>query len=89
MIPLRDAEAQINGRTERVIDQSDVEFSGTGLSDDPEVTEYAVPVEWLAARPAGEAISQPGLFASQVTACKLRDERTIQVVSEACGLADA
>ena len=90
MIRLRDAEAQVNGKLERVIDQPDVEapFRERALSDNPEVTECAVPVEWLATRSVAEAISQPGLFASQVTACKLRDERTIQVVTAAFGLTD-
>lgn len=37
---------------------------------------------------ATEAISAPGLFASQVTACKLRDERTIDVLTDAFGLDD-
>ena len=64
-------------------------FANGALSDDPEVTEYAVPVEWFATRSVAEAISQPGLFASQVTACKLRDERTIQMVTAAFALTDS
>jgi hypothetical protein len=54
-------------------------------TDDPEETEYAVPVRWLEACEVDRAFMQPGLFASQVTVCKLRDERTIAAVSEAFG----
>jgi hypothetical protein len=54
-------------------------------TDDPEETEYAVPVRWLEARTVDQAFMQSGLFASQVTVCKLRDERTIAAVNEAFG----
>jgi hypothetical protein len=55
-------------------------------SDDPEVTEMVVPVNLQIAKPAGQAVSVPGLFASQVTVCRLRDERTIDTVEEAFSL---
>ena len=45
-----------------------------------------VPVEWLAARPVDQAFREKGLFASQVTACKLRDAHTIETVESAFGL---
>ena len=45
-----------------------------------------VPVEWLGTRPLDEAVWEKGLFASQVTACRLRDERTIETVESAFGL---
>lgn len=55
-------------------------------SDDEEVTEFAVPVRWIAARPVSEAFMTDGLFSSQVTVCKLRDERTIDEVTAALGI---
>ena len=48
-----------------------------------------VPVEWLAARPVDQAYREKGLFASQVTACKLRDSHTIETVESAFGLSEA
>ena len=45
-----------------------------------------VPVEWLAARPVDQAFREKGLFASQVTACKLRDAHTIETVESAFGI---
>lgn len=88
MVKFRDLEVQLDGKTVRVVDQPDVaaELVSGAHSDDDELTEYAVPVEWEATRPATQAVSGRGLFASQVTACKLRDERTIKVVTEAFGI---
>lgn len=85
MLLLREFESSENGSTVRVIDQPEVpdRLRERAMSDDPEVTEYAVPVRWLAQRPVESAVRQPGLFTSQVTVCKLRDERTIEIVSEA------
>lgn len=51
-----------------------------------DVTEFAVPVRWLVKREPHEAVMERGLFASQVTACKLRDERTIEFVTREFGL---
>jgi hypothetical protein len=90
MIKLRDFQVQLDGETIRVIDQPDLpaELLERGRLEDDDVTEYAVPVEWLATRSALEAYSERGLFASQVTACKLRDERTINMVTAAFGITD-
>jgi hypothetical protein len=88
MVKLRDLEAHLDGQTVQVIDQPDLpgEILQSALSDDDDMTEYAVPVKWLATSPASDAVSQRGLFASQVTACKLRDERTINVVTSSFGV---
>ena len=48
-----------------------------------------VPVKWLGTRPLAEAVWEKGLFASRVTVCKLRDERTIKTVESAFGLDSA
>ena len=58
------------------------------LAGDPEQMEYVVPVLWAATRRPGDAVSESGLFASQVTVCKLRDERTIGILESAFGLSD-
>lgn len=57
------------------------------LSDEDE-TEYVVPVSWLASRDVDNAAPQRGLFASQVTVCKLRDARTIEVLEKEFGVGD-
>jgi hypothetical protein len=88
MTPLRDFVSEVEGAPVKVIDQPDVvgEIRDRALNPDPDITEYAVPVRWIATRPTSEAVKEPGLFASQASACKLKDERTIEVVSAAFGL---
>ena len=56
------------------------------MDEDPEVTEMVVPVEWVATKPLDQAVREKGLFASQVTVCKLRDAHTIATVESAFGL---
>lgn len=46
-------------------------------ADDPDLCEYVVPVRWVDARPASEAFWEPGMFANQNPACRLRDEGTL------------
>ncbi|MGC1513909.1 MAG: hypothetical protein WA797_13420 [Acidimicrobiales bacterium] len=83
MIPLRDLVVTSNGTEVRVVEQPEIdpEVRDRAASEDEDVTEYAVPVRWLAERDVPDAIAERGLFASQVTVCKLRDERTIEVVT--------
>lgn len=47
-----------------------------------------VPVRWIKTLPIEEAISETGLFATQATACKLRVERTIEVLEDRFDLHD-
>jgi hypothetical protein len=71
-----------------ILDDSDVpawELADREVEDD-DYASWIVPVHWLATRGERDAIPGTGLFANQNTACKLRDERTIDVVSEALGI---
>ncbi len=88
MIPPRDANVEIEGRPQPLLDQPDVSaaWKQDAASEDSQVTEMVVPVQWLAARPIDEAFREKALFASQVTACKLRDAHTIETVESAFGL---
>ena len=54
-------------------------------SGDPDMAEYAVPVEWLATRPLVDAVWETGLFANQLL-CRLKDTRTIEYVEAEFGL---
>ena len=88
VIPPRDANVEIEGRPQPLLDQPDVSaaWKQEAASEDSQVTEIVVPVECLAARPVNQAFWEKGLFNSQVTACKLRDTHTIQTVESAFGL---
>ena len=93
MIPARDAEVEIDGHLQPLLDQPGLNpvWKEKAASDDPEVTVKVVPVEWLARkRSLDEAVWEKGekglLFWPQTTICKLRDERTIKTVESAFGL---
>ena len=88
VIPAREAHVEIEGRRQPLLDQPDVSaaWKQGAASEDSQVTQMVVPVEWLAARPVDQAFREKGLFASQVTACKLRDAHTIETVESAFGL---
>lgn len=90
VVRLADLVIDQDGDEVKVVDQVDVSqaMRDRALSADEDDTEYAVPVRWLGTRSVGQAVMEPGLFASQVTACKLRDERTIEVLSKAFQLDD-
>ncbi|MYH44352.1 MAG: hypothetical protein F4017_11695 [Acidimicrobiaceae bacterium] len=79
-------------RRQGLLDQPhpDEEWAERAESTDPDVIEMVVPVEWLAPesiREPDQAFREKGLFASQLTVCKLRDEHTIKAVESAFALA--
>lgn len=51
-------------------------------SDDPDLSEYLVRVEWIKAVPRTEAYWERGLFAIQHTACRMTSSFTIERVSQ-------
>ncbi|MDE0188144.1 MAG: DUF91 domain-containing protein [bacterium] len=88
MIPARDAMVEIEGESRSLLDQPELsaDWWQNAASDDSELTEMVVPVEWCGTRSIEKAIWQKGLFASQHIVCKLRDENTIKTVESAFGL---
>lgn len=51
-------------------------------SNDDDMAEWAVPVEWLDARAEEDAYWEKGMFASQHSACKLRQEFTLERLAD-------
>jgi hypothetical protein len=58
--------------------------AGDTSSDDD--AEWVVPVEWLDARPETDAYWEKGMFASQHSACKLRQEFTLERLATHFGI---
>ncbi len=54
--------------------------------DDPVKREYLVRVEWEKTHPREKAFWEPGLFANQNTAAKLRDTQTIKRLEQHFGV---
>lgn len=88
--PAREVEVEVDGKRMPLIETPEVDetFARRAPATDEEVTEMVVPVRWIKTLPTDKAISETGLFASQVTACKLRDERTIEVLEDRFNLHD-
>jgi hypothetical protein len=84
MSPLRELQVAGGNGAQRVVDQAGVPdwLRHWALDVEEDLQEYAVPVKWLVKREVQDAVWQKGLFASQVTVCKLRDERTLEVLAE-------
>ncbi len=53
---------------------------------DDDTTTWIVPTAWEATRDETHAVRETGLFSVPTTACKLRDERTVEIVSTALGV---
>lgn len=53
-----------------------------GEADSDEMAEFVVPVHWQVVRPIPEAYREPGMFASQLSACKLRQQFTLDRLAE-------
>ncbi len=83
-LPATEAKVEVEGRLVDLLEAPEVDeaFAARATSQDEDVTEMVVPVGWDVAVDQDEAVNFPGLFASQVTVCKLRDERTIETVEQ-------
>ncbi len=66
------------------------DFAGTRRAHfdavDDDTAEWVVPVEWLDARSETEAYWKKGMFASQHSACKLRQEFTLERLADHFGI---
>lgn len=57
-----------------------------GQSPVDDLAEFVVPVRWIATHPKADAYREAGLFASQHSACKLRQEFTLERLAAHFGL---
>ena len=81
----RDVTVEVNGQPTRLLDAPLV-ATAMNFTDDPDMSEWVVLVDWIKALPRENAIWEPGMFANQNTACKLRDQFTIDRLTERLGL---
>lgn len=83
------AQVRINGEWQPLSEQqlaTDYGFAVAERNDDD--AEWVVPVEWVDARHQSEAYWEKGMFASQHSACKLRQEFTLDRLSDHFNLDD-
>ena len=81
------AQVQIDGECKDLADQTlatDYDFAVSDLDDDD--AEWVVSVEWIDARLQSAAYWEKGMFASQHSACKLRQEFTLERLADHFGI---
>lgn len=86
--PVSDFTVMVNGKAIPILD--DPELKATNMAHDvgnPLDDEYVVRVKWVEAQPREDAFWEPGLFANQNSAVKLRHGHTIKRLEEHFGLA--
>jgi hypothetical protein len=84
-----EAEVEIDGQWVPLAEQSltaPYRHGGPGEPVTDDNAEFVVPVRWLAVHPKEEGYWEKGMFASQNSACKLRQEFTLSRLSQHFGL---
>ena len=85
-VPAKDAKVEVAGQQQGLLSLPLTATEVNHHLDDPEMCEWMVPVRWTKALPAEQAIWENGMFANQNTACKLRNQFTIDRLTERFGL---
>jgi hypothetical protein len=84
-MPASDAQVLVDGQWVRLADQDLVgayEHRSTGGASEGDTDEWVVPVRWWVAQPAEDAFWVKGMFANQNSACKLRQEFTLDRLAQ-------
>ena len=80
--PVTEFRVSVDG-VETPILEAPLEASNVGKKkDDPELREYMVRVKWIREVPREQAHWEKSLFANQHTACKLRNQFTIERLAQ-------
>lgn len=87
-LPVKDFKVNINDKDISILDAPLQAPKMNQNSEDIDLSEYLVRVEWLKAVPKAEAYWEKGLFALQHTACRLTSSFTIEKVSQHFDLTD-
>ena len=85
------AQVTLDGRLVRLADQQLIgtyEHGEDGMAETDDTAEWVVPVRWHTAVPAEQAYWEKGMFANQNSACKLRQEFTLDRLAQRFGLGD-
>ena len=87
VVPVTTFKVEIDGKPVPILEAPlEAKDMGRHVGGDPDRLEYFVRVEWLADVPKEEAYWEPGLFAIQHTACRMRNRFTIERVAKHFGV---
>ncbi|MGO4949896.1 MULTISPECIES: endonuclease NucS domain-containing protein [Paenibacillus] len=81
VVPIKEFQVMVNGVNIPLLD-ADIHVRMDTDVDDPDLCEYVVRVEWVKTVSKQEAIWEKGMFANQNSACKLRNQFTIERLTE-------
>ncbi len=87
--PAKEFMVSVDGRETPLLAVPGIDAAFSKTPDDADNCEYVVGVEWKATRSVVDAIWETGMFANQMTVCRLRDEETIEAVAERMGASDS
>ena len=87
-VPVRDFTVDVDGNEVPILEAPHEAPELARHSDDDELSEWLVRVDWIKTVPAEQAFKETGLFANQLTACKLRHQKTIERVTQTFGIED-
>lgn len=85
---INDFEVDVEGEMRRILDAPLEAPNMARYADDPERSEYLVPVRWVKTVPVDQAVWERGMFANQNTACALRSSFTLDRLTERFALTD-
>ena len=81
-VPVTEFSVEHDGETIPILDAPIDAESMDDHAGDETRQEYLVPVEWIDTRPVSEAVWEKGMFANQNTVCKLRNQFTLERLTE-------
>ncbi|MCW2953214.1 MAG: hypothetical protein JWQ48_2384 [Conexibacter sp.] len=81
-VPVAEFEVQYDGQTVSILQAPLKATNMAQESEDPELSEYVVRVQWLDTRPRDVAVWEKGMFANQNVVAKLRQPFTLQRLNE-------
>lgn len=77
VVPIKDFQVVVDGKNIPLLEAGLLVNMDKDV-DDPDLCEYVVRVDWIKTLPKHEAIWEKGMFANQNSACKLRNQFTIE-----------
>jgi hypothetical protein len=81
-VPVKEFSVSVDGESRPILEAPLKAPSMGENADDPEMSEYLVRVNWIETRSREDAIWEKGMFANQNTACKLRNQFTLDRLTE-------
>lgn len=84
-VPAKDFMVEVGGE-EMPLFNAPINAAYDHDTDDPDKCEYVVPVEWIKTHQVSEAYWETGMFANQNSACRLRNQFTLERLVQHFGL---